>query len=297
MSINDINHAVKQFSTNVELLLQIKGGKFYDAVTHGSYVGEAASPVDQYGSIEMQPVTGRFGPMGRVDAATDRRWVFPTDWDLPQLIDTADKLRLIIDPQSKWVLNAVNAARRRQDKLILGAFYATAKTGTSGGTTTSYTSGNTTTVSVGGTNSKINLAKIRAVRKAMEAGGVDFDDEEVYIGIPSADSDALLGEVQLISADFNGGAPVLKNGKVDEFMGFKFIRSELVETECAGTNKVTLPVWTKSGMHFGMWNDIKHTIDVRPDLQNRPMQLYTVMTAGATRIEETKVFGIESYRA
>ena len=98
MSVNTPTHYVQQYSTNVNLLLQQKGSKLRGAVTMGSYVGKQASPVDQIGSITAQRVTSRFAPMGRVDAPTDRRWVFPIDFDLPQLIDHFDKLRLITDP-------------------------------------------------------------------------------------------------------------------------------------------------------------------------------------------------------
>ncbi len=100
MSINIPTHFVQQYSTNIELLLQQKGSKLRNAVTVGSYTGKAASPVDQIGAIETQAVSSRFAPMGRVDAPTDRRWVYPSDYDLPQLSDSFDTLRLLTDPSS-----------------------------------------------------------------------------------------------------------------------------------------------------------------------------------------------------
>jgi hypothetical protein len=297
MSVNLTTHYVQQYSTNIQLLLQQQGSKLRGAVSTGSYTGKQASPVDQIGKVEMQNVTGRFNPMGRVDAPTDRRWVFPSDFDLPQLIDSFDKLRLITDPQSAYVRNAVLAAGRKMDAVICSAFTGTAKTGESGGTSTSFTSGNEVDVAVGGTNSKLNVAKLREVKRIMMANHVDFDMEEAYVGITAADHDALLGEIQVVSRDFNGGMPVLKDGKIMEFMGFKFIHCELIETILAGTNEVTLPVWVKSGMHLGMWNDIENSVSQRHDLQGEPWQLYTKMTVGATRLEENKVYAIESYRA
>lgn len=297
MSVNLVNHFVQQYSTNIQLLLQQQGSKLRNAVTTGSYVGKAASPVDQIGKIEMQPVSSRFGAMGRVDAPTDRRWVYPSDFDLPQLIDTFDKLRLITDPQSSYVRNAVLAAGRQFDRLICSAFTGTSKTGETGSTSTIFTTGNEVDVAVGGNNSKLNVAKLREVKRLMMANHIDFDMEEAYVGITAADHDSLLGDIQVVSADFNGGQAVLKDGKIMEFMGFKFIHCELIETVLAGTNEVTLPVWVKSGMHLGLWNDIENSIDQRADLQGRPWQLYTQMTAGATRLEENKVYAIESYRA
>jgi hypothetical protein len=298
MSVNLPTHYVQQYSTNIALLLQQKGSKLRDCVTTGSHVGKQASPVDQIGSVEMQSVTSRFAPMGRVDAPTDRRWVFPSDYDLPQLIDSFDKLRMITDPASSYVQNAVMAAGRQFDKLICAAFTGTAKTGETGSTSTSFTAANEVDVATGGSNSKLNVAKIKAVKELMMANFVDFDMEEAYIGITAADHAALLNEIQVISSDFNGGgAPVLQNGKIDSFLGFRFKHCELIETALAGTNEVTLPVWVKSGMYLGMWNDMQNNVSQRDDLQGQPWQLYTQMTAGATRLEEDKVYAIESYRA
>jgi len=297
MSINIPTHFVQQYTSNIDLLLQQQGSKLRNSVSAGTYVGKQASPVDQIGKIEMQSVTSRFSPMTRVDAPTDRRWVFPSDFDLPQLIDSFDKLRLITDPKSSYVSNAVMAAGRQFDRLILSAMTGTAKTGESGGTSTSFTSGNEVTVSIGGTNSTLNVAKLRAVKKLMMANFVDFDMEEAFVCLTAVDHDALLGEIQVVNRDYNDGVPVLKDGKVMSFMGFNFIHCELAETVLAGTNKVTLPVWVKSGMHLGVWGDIQNSIAIREDLQGRPWQLYTQMTAGATRIEENKVYSIVSYRA
>jgi hypothetical protein len=297
MSVNIPTHYVQQYSTNIALLLQQQGSKLRDAVSVGSYVGKQSSPVDQIGKVEMQTVTSRFSPMNRVDAPTDRRWVLPSDFDLPQLIDSFDKLRLITDPESAYVRNAVLAAGRKMDQVICAAFTGTAKTGETGSTNTSFTSGNEVDVAVGGANSRLNVAKLREVKRLMMANHVDFDLEEAYVGITASDHDALLGEIQVVSSDFNGGMPVLRDGRIMEFMGFRFIHCELIEQSLAGTNEVTLPVWVKSGMHLGMWNDIQNSISIRHDLQGEPWQVYTQMTVGATRLEENKVYAIESYRA
>jgi hypothetical protein len=50
-------------------------------------------------------------------------------------------------------------------------------------------------------------------------------------------------------------------------------------------------------MHLGMWNDVKTSISIRNDLQGEPWQAYVYATFGATRLDEEKVWNIESYRA
>lgn len=296
MSANIPNHYVQQYSSNIELLLQQMGSKLSGTVMTGTHVGKAASPVDQFGAVEAQKVTTRFGDMPRVDAPTDRRWVYPVDYDLPQLIDQFDRLRLLTDPSSIYVRNAVLALGRKKDAEIIAAFTGIAKTGENGGTSTPFASANEVDVSEGGANSKLNVAKLKAVKELMMANHIDFDTEEAYVGITAADHAALLNEIQIISRDFND-KPVLVNGKISEYLGFKFVHCELIETLLAGTNKVTLPVWVKSGMYLGQWNDITTDISPRKDLRGQPWQAYAYMTIGATRLQENKVYAIESYRA
>lgn len=298
MSVNIPTHFVQQFSTNVNLLLQQKGSKLRGAVMTGSHVGKSASPVDQIGAVEAQKVTSRFAPMGRVDAATDRRWVFPVDYDLPQLLDSFDKLKMLTDPQALYAQNAVLAMGRAMDREIIAAFTGTAKTGESGSTSTSVLSANEVDVAVGGANSRLNVAKLRAVRELALANHIDLDEDPLYCAITAKDDSALLNEIEIISADFNGGdKPVLKDGKLMRFLGINFIHCELLETAAAGTNEVNIPVWAKSGMYLGMWQDVQNSVSKRHDLQSEPYQVYTLGTFGATRLEEKKIFNIESYRA
>ena len=297
MSLNIPDHYTISFSTNVMLLLQQKGSKLRGTMTEGMYTGKQASPVDQIGKIEMLQVTNRFAPMPRVDAAVDRRWVTPSDFDLPQLIDTFDKLRLLTDPESSYTQNAVFAAGRKIDTLALQATTGTAKTGEQGATNTSFTAGNEVDVATGGANSRLNTAKLLAVKELMRANFVDFDIEEIYCPLTAKDESSLLNEIQIISRDFNGDKPVMNEGKVQRFLGINFVYCELTEAVMAGTNEVTVPVWVKSGMHIGFWNDVQTEISRRNDLRGIPWQSYVTGTFGATRLEENKVYSIESYRA
>lgn len=291
MSVNIPTHYVQQYSTNIQLLLQQKGSKLRGAVMTGSHVGKQASPVDQIGAIVAQKVTSRFAPMGRVDAPTDRRWVFPVDYDLPQLIDSFDKLRLLTDPASSYVTNSTYAMGRAQDDEIIAAFFADAKTGEQGGTTTAFaTATQTVGVNTGGSASNLNVAKLRAGKKILMANEVDIDNDPIYCVITADEHDALLNEIQVVSTDFNS-KPVLVDGKVQQFLGINFIHCERLQTgtdDAAGTSTM-VPMYAKSGMYMGMWNDISTDVSQRKDLQGLPYQAYAYGTFGATRLEEKKV--------
>lgn len=290
MSVNIPTWYVSQFSTNIQLLLQQKGSRLRGAVMNGTHVGKQASPVDQIAAVAAQKVIGRFNPMGRIDAALDRRWVFPVDYDLPQLIDSFDKLRILTDPSSQYVVNATYAMGRAQDTEILLAATTTAKTGVDGSTSVSVLSANDVSVLEGAASAvNMNVAKLRKAKKLLMAANVDLEFDPLYCPINAAAHDALLQEAQVIDMDYSDH-PVLMEGKITRFLGINFIHTELVTTatdDQSGTS-TQIPVWAKSGMYLGLWDDIKTDISQRKDLQGLPYQAYAYGTFGATRLEEKK---------
>lgn len=289
---------VEQFSSNIQLKLQQEGSVLRNCVMSGSHVGSQASPVDQFGAVVANKVTGRYAQMARVDAPTDRRWVFPQDYDLPQLLDTFDKLRLLIDPMSSYVQNAVHALGRAIDVEILSGITGTNYTGNNGGTSVTFPSGQTVGVNTGSVaKTGLNVAKLRAARKILlQNYAWDFNKvPEIYCAINANQHDNLLAEVQVISSDFNGGMPVLKDGMVQRFLGVNFVHTELLSTgtdDQSNSNSTIVPMWLKDGVYLGLWADITTDISQRKDLQGLPYQAYVYGTFGGTRLEEKKVVQI-----
>jgi len=282
----------QEFSTNVALLLQQKDSKFSGAVMTGTHQGKQASPVDQVGAVNMSPVTSRFAEKVRTDAPVDRRWVVPQDFDLQQLVDTFDKLKVISDPRSVYVQNSIQAANRQKDDLIIAAFTATALTGETGGTSTSILAANTVGVSTGGTTSGMNVAKLKKAYELLLSYDVDVDSDPVYCAITAKQNTDLLNEIQVISADFKQEQkPQVVGGRVMSFLGINFIHSQRLVTgtdDAAGTSR-SCPLWVKSGMHLGMWADVKTDVREAKELKGNPWEVYLHMSMGATRIEEKKI--------
>jgi hypothetical protein len=118
---------------------------------------------------------------------------------------------------------------------------------------------------------------------------------EIYCAINGNQHDNLLAEVQIISSDFNGGMPVLKEGLVQRFLGITFVHTELVTTgtdDQSNANSTIIPVWLKDGAYLGLWADTTTDISQRKDLQGLPYQAYVYGTFGGTRLEEKKVVQI-----
>ncbi len=293
-------HFVQTYKDNVAMLLQQMGGKLRPYVTIGSYKGKAAKAVEQIGAVKPVKNLSRHSDTPLISTPGDARWVFPNDYEWADLIDDQDKLRMLIDPTSAYVQNAVQAMRRAQDDEILQAFFASSATGENGSTSTAFPAGQIVGLNVGGTSSNLNVAKLRAARRLMRANGVDLETTPLYVGVTSSDEDALLNEIQVTSSDFNGQAPVLTDGRVTRFLGFTLVPIAFTDTAAYSTDAVAamtsgsnrlLPVWAGGGMHLGMWNDIETRVDQRPD-KRYATQCYARTTIGATRVEEKRVVQI-----
>lgn len=282
---------VEQFSSNIQLKLQQKGSRLSQAVMSGNHVGSQASPVDQFGAINANKVTSRYAPISPTDAPTDRRWVFPQDYDLAQLLDSFDKLRLLIDPMSSYVTNAVYAMGRAKDQEILNGLLGANFTGNNGATSVSIPASQVVSVIQGAASAtNLTVAKLRKAKQILMSNYVDLDQDAIYMAINGVNHDSLLAEVQVISTEFND-KPVMVEGKITRFLGIDFIHTELVSTgtdDQAGTS-TSLPCWAKSGAYAGIWMDMVTDVSQRKDLQSLPYQAYVMGTFGGTRLEEKKV--------
>lgn len=287
---------VEQFSSNIQLKVQQLDSRLRRAVMSGSHIGSQASPVDQFGAIAAQKVEGRYQPIINVDAPTDRRWVFPQDYDLAQYLDAFDKLRLLVDPMSSYVTNAVGALNRAIDQEILNGLLGTNFVGNNGAGQATLSGVQIISVQQGAASStNFTVAKMRAAKKQLLINEAIKLGEmaEIYAAINGTNHDTLLSEMQVVSTDFND-KPVLVDGWVTRFLGVDLIHTELLTTgtdDQSGTSTM-VPMWVKSGAYFGMWEDVMTDISQRKDLRSLPYQAYVKGTFGGTRLEEKKVIQI-----
>lgn len=276
--------SVQQYKANVELLLQQKDSRLAGAVMTQSFVGKAASVVEQFGEATAVQRTSRHADTPLLDLSQDKRWVHPADYEWASLIDNQDKLRAIIELTSPYAMAGAAAMNRVKDDVILAAIFGTNYTGENGTTSETFgTLGSGTYdvgVNVGGTASSINVEKLQnAIRILMTANKGELQ-EQVFGAISSYEHDALLKQMQIVNKDY-GNSAVLVDGKVSKFMGVDFIITERL-TVTSGNRLI--PIWLKSGMCLGMWNDVKAEIGPRAD-KGYATQVYLAMTLGATRTQ------------
>lgn len=283
-------HFVQQYTTNVQLLSQQKMSRLRQSVTVGTYTGKQGVPVDQFAPTVAQKRTTRYPALTPADTQTDRRWVFPSDYDWNDLIDSIDKLRMLIDPQSSYVQNGTAAMMRAMDDEIIAAFFGVSLTGANGTTQTAFPTSQQISASEGASAATgMNVEKLKAgiqlllANEAWDPSG----GERITCVLSAKQNRNLMDEVQVINSDYNGDKAVVNDGFVNSWGKVDFIHSERLPVNGAGQTRC--PMYVKEGMHLGLWQDIAADVSVRKDLAGLPHQVYLYGTFGGTRIEEKKV--------
>jgi hypothetical protein len=277
---------VKQFGANVDILSQQKGSKLRGAVrVETGIVGEEAY-IDQLASTTAQKKTTRNADTPLIKSDHRRRRLTMYDYEWADLLDKQDKLKILSDPTNKYAMNAAYAMGRAMDSAIIAAATGTAYTGKAGGTSTAMTTANV----IASSSTVMTLAKLRQAKYLLDAADVD-PDEERYIAVGARQVYDLLGDTTLTSADYNT-VKGLVEGRVDTFLGFKFIMVNLLDLETGGTNgDRTCIAWAKNGLCLGIAQDVQTDIGPRRDKSNA-VQVYQCMGIGSTRTEEAKVVSI-----
>lgn len=129
-----------------------------------------------------------------------------SDYIAAEYSDIFNQAKVNFDERSELVQVVSKSIGRRADQLIIDALAAS---GTS----------NTVASSVGGANTDLNLDKLLAAKKAMDAGNVPMEGRHMLIHANNLSS--LLGETEVTSSDYNT-VKALVAGEVNTFLGFQF---------------------------------------------------------------------------
>jgi hypothetical protein len=274
---------VEQYKANLFILSQQKGSKFRSCVTVESVKGTSAY-FERLGATAAVPRVTRHGDTPLVDSPHTRRKVSLTPYEWADLIDDSDKVRLLIEPQSDYALNAVNAMGRTMDDLIIEAVSGNAYGGVAGATPIALDSGQK--VVAGAAN--LTLAKLLSTKQILDES--DVDPGERYLAVSPAMMAAILNVAEFKSADYNT-VKALVRGDIDTYLGFKWITTNRLAANSTANGHFAL-AWHKRAMGLAMGAEIKTRISERDD-KAYSTQVYVSMDFGATRIEDEAVVEID----
>jgi len=130
-----------------------------------------------------------------------------SDYIAAEYSDIFHQAKVNFDERRELVQVVGNAIGRRMDQLVIDALNAAS-------------SPSTVSTDIGGTGTNLNLAKLLAAKKALDAKNVPAEGRCMVIHANGLA--ALLDETELTSSDF-ATVKALSMGEIDTFLGFKFI--------------------------------------------------------------------------
>ena len=277
---------VQQYSSNVQMLSQQMGSYLRGAVDVESVVGKNAF-FDQVGKTTAQLRTSRHADTPQIDTPHSRRRVSLADYEWADLIDNADKVRLLIDPTSSYAKAAAAAMGRSMDDVVITALGGTAFSGETGSTSVSLPAGQKPYSA--SQSDGLTIAKLLEAKKILDLNDVDPSIQRYFLCGPNQISN-LLGTTQITSSDFNT-VKALAQGQLDSFLGFKFIVSNRLKFDATNTDDRLCYAFTQDAIKLAIGQDVLARIDERAD-KSYSTQVYYAMSIGATRMEEEKVVEI-----
>lgn len=287
MSFEITTAFVNQFGANIDLLSQQKDSRFMGKVRMESQTGETGF-YEQIGATAAVERTSRHGDTPRVDTPHARRAVSMSTFEWADLIDQADKVRMLIDPTSTYARSAMMAMNRSRDDVIIEAALGTARTGKNGTTNVALPTSQKIAASATG----LTIDKLREAAEIINANDVDPDIRR-YLAFSARQLTNLLETTEITSSDFNT-VKALVEGKINEFMGFTFVRSERLTTDGNGDRQII--AWAEDGLLLAQGSNNITRITERAD-KSYSVQVFRSEDFGATRMEEDKVVEIACVEA
>lgn len=283
MSYSIANWEVEQYTANVVMLAEQRMSRLRGTVATDSVKGVTWDS-ETIGGATIQEIEDRHGDTPLNQISHGRRWGFVRDFDTAELVDQADRLKILVQPDNKYAVRQASAMGRAMDVTIVQALGGTAVSGkTSSANTVTLPSAQK--IVQGGVGMTVD--KLLEAKEKLDAAEVDPAYRR-YLVMAARQFRNLLRNTQITSADYNS-VKALVNGEINTFLGFDFIRSELLPLD--GSADRLCYAYTGSAISFGIAQEPTTQVNVRPDKRNAT-QIYTWGSFGAVRLEEVQVVEI-----
>jgi hypothetical protein len=286
---------IEQFESNVLHLSQQEGSRLRkyvrsEPVNGRSKMVERVAPAD-----DPRPVTARHEATPEDDIDFSRRVLETKDVHKGTLVDPKDIRRLLIDPKGPVVTNFQHAFGRHQDKVIIDAALGESKALDADRNETTVNIKHVIPKSDGGVDTALNVQKLIILKEKILELEVPEGEQWVLV-ITAKDNTSLLQEDETTNQDYTAQRVFDGNGYLSKFMGFEFVRTELLPTVSDVDNTRRLFAFTKEGLRFGVTQDVVTKVGEDPT-RSFNMRIYMEASFGCVRVDEDRVIEIRSHRA
>lgn len=283
---------VQNYGQNVLMMAQQVESKLRSAVMNETATGERFYFELYNTNSSMSQVTERFGDKNPTDTLFERRAVDLLDYDDSKMVDSFDKLKMLIDPTNPIVTAQAAQIGRQIDDVIIAALYADMKTGKSGGTAVSPQTAiavNSWAYGVGTGNSNITISKL--IEAAALFDNADVPMEDRFFLIDPINHAKLLATAEATSSDFVTSKNLV-TGQVEGLVGFNLIKSTRLPTDGSGYRRCF--AFQKTGVGLVTAMEPKISINKRVDKRGEPWEAYVALSMAATRLENSKVVEVKA---
>lgn len=274
---------VQQYQNTMRMLLQQKDSRLEGTTVPPVKMEGEYLYWERLGATEAIELNERHGDTPNIEPDHTRRRSTAQPYVWATLLDRVDAARMLVDPKGPYQEAARAAMNRRKDRIILAALGGTAYSGKSG--TTSVALPSAQKVAHGSVG--MTISKLLSAKQLLDEA--EAPDEGRYFACTSEDIIDLLGTTEVTSSDYNT-VKALASGQVDSFLGFKFIRTELIYQENSSSSASTWYdyAFCKGAVGFGSIEEVTVRLTERAD-KNYSWQPYVSMDMGATRVEDEMV--------
>ncbi len=300
----DISEALrKAYSSNIIQAFQQKKSRLEPRVTIDMHAQGEVYFFDCIGSAEGHEYHDRHGKIQAVDPDHDKVAVFPNNWEWPVYIDEEDKLQMLFDPSSRYVIEARSAYGRYLDKKIMDALYAGIKMGRSASRTVELDTSSIIDAAnhdydKGSGDTGLTIGKLLKAREILadnEADGYDAMDEDsasLTICCTQKDINHLLTNAQATSSEYVGQINSFLEGRIKVLLGFAFRRMGKDRLKVPATGELRLPVFHRDAVVLAKWRDLRTEIHNVPERRNAAL-LRVCCSVGASRLNNNGVVMID----
>jgi len=186
---NPTTSFVQNYGQNVLMMAQQMESKLRPLVMNETATGERFYFELYNTNSAMSQVTTRFEDKQNTDTLFERRAVDLLDYDDSKMVDSFDKLKMLIDPASPIVAAQAAQMGRQIDDIIIASLYADMKTGKTGSSTSSLTNTvaiNSWAYGSGSGNANVTISKLIEAAAVLEFSSLISVIKDVEPSLPMA---------------------------------------------------------------------------------------------------------------
>lgn len=281
---------IDTYEDNVLHALQQKESRLEPYVRSVEIKGEKRR-LNYTGTRKMKEIKGRWQDTELEESRFGVRWAFAKRYGDAFPMDETDIEHNFTDPTSDMTQAGIKSALRLKDELIIKSFYANAIAGHDADEIKPFPNTQRLDIQLGSpigakANTGLNVEKLKWARYYLTRAEIDPNDTLV-VGCTAYQIKDMLDQLEVTNSDYSP-VKALYEGRVDYFMGFKFIRTELMPWE----NEIrSCTAWATSCVGLGIRKGITvKSAEIAQKNFDRLTQIQ--MRGGAVRLYDRGVIDI-----